>query len=105
MVAHSRAPVRVDRLRSLNLPRRVVVDLDGRGFPGMVTMKDDRGRAATSGEERPYGVEAVGEVWRVDDEWWRQPVSRRYVEVILEGGAHVVLFEDLITHEWFVQRL
>jgi hypothetical protein len=39
----------------------------------------------------------------MDDEWWRQPIVRRYVEVVLEGGGRVVLFEDLITGEWFVQ--
>jgi hypothetical protein len=39
----------------------------------------------------------------MDDEWWRQPIVRRYVEVVLEGGGRVVLFEDLITGEWFEQ--
>lgn len=126
MVSHSRAPVRVDRLRSLNLPRRVVVEVDGRGFPclvkgvGDVTTGDDgRWQAMTGdgvtgdeGRRRMTGrdvglrqVEAIGEVWRVDDEWWRRPIARRYVEVLLEGGAHVTLYEDLTTGEWFVQRI
>ncbi len=48
-------------------------------------------------------VETIGEVWRIDDEWWRLPIVRRYVEVILEGGGRVVLFEDIITGEWFAQ--
>jgi len=39
----------------------------------------------------------------MDDEWWRQPIVRRYVEVVLEGGGRVVLFRGLITGEWFVQ--
>jgi len=49
-------------------------------------------------------VEAVGEVWRIDDEWWRVPIVRRYVEVIFEGGGRVVLFEDLSTGEWWMQK-
>jgi hypothetical protein len=49
-------------------------------------------------------VEAVVEEWRIDDEWWRTPIHRRYFEVVLEGGAHVVLFEDLVSGEWFLQR-
>jgi hypothetical protein len=57
------------------------------------------------GETRKVRVEAVGEIWRVDDEWWRQSITRRYVEVILEGGAHVVLFEDLASGTWFAQRI
>jgi hypothetical protein len=48
-------------------------------------------------------VESILETWHVDDEWWREPISRRYVEVILEGGKHVVLYEDLTTGDWFMQ--
>jgi hypothetical protein len=48
-------------------------------------------------------IEEIIETWRIDDEWWRTPVSRRYVDVVLEGGGHVVLFEDLTTGQWFMQ--
>ena len=95
MVAHSRAPVRVDRLRALNRPRPVKVELDDRRRP----------KTVEDGQSRARMVEAVGEIWRVDDEWWRKPVSRQYVEVMLEGGKHVTLFEDLATGEWFIQQL
>jgi hypothetical protein len=49
-------------------------------------------------------VADILEVWRIDDEWWRTPITRRYVDVVLEGGAHVVLFEDLPTGVWFIQQ-
>lgn len=49
-------------------------------------------------------VEEVVEEWRIDDEWWRTPIHRRYVEVVLGGGAHVVLFEDVMTGEWYLQQ-
>jgi len=55
-------------------------------------------------DEKRWRVEAVGEVWRVDDEWWRQPVSRRYFDVVLEGGKHVVLYQDLTTGQWWLQQ-
>ncbi|MCH7875431.1 MAG: hypothetical protein IH965_09070 [Gemmatimonadetes bacterium] len=71
-----------------------VVELDERGLPTVVMAED-------GGEQRK--VEMIGEIWRVDDEWWRTPINRRYVEVILEGGKHVMLFEDLVTNVWFVQ--
>jgi hypothetical protein len=48
-------------------------------------------------------VESVNEIWRVDDEWWRQPISRRYIEVLMKGGKHSVLYLDMITNEWFEQ--
>jgi hypothetical protein len=49
-------------------------------------------------------VEVIGEVWRIDDEWWRVPIHRRYVEVSFEGGKRVVLFEDLVAKEWWMQQ-
>ena len=69
------------------------VELDEQRRPTVV-------KRGTGNEKR---VESYGENWRMDDEWWRQPIVRRYVEVVLEGGGRVVLFEDLITGEWFVQ--
>ena len=88
MVAHSRASLRTDRLRALNVPRAVQVAVDDRGLP---TMVDDN------------AVEEVLETWRIDDEWWREPIARRYADVVLAGGRHVVLFEDLQTGAWFAQ--
>ena len=83
-----------DRLRALNVPQRVQVEVDGRGIPAIV--KRETGSATR--------VEAVGEMWRINDEWWRQPIVRRYVEVVLEGGGRLVLFEDQITGEWWMQK-
>ncbi len=88
MVPSSRAPVRADRLRALNVPRPASVERDAAGRPRSV-------------DGRP--IEAYGESWRVDDEWWRRTIARRYEEVFLTGGARVMLFEDLGTGEWFVQ--
>ncbi len=94
MVAHSRTPVRADRLRPLNLPQPVQVELGDTGKPTAI---------AERGERR--AVVAVNEVWRVDDEWWRhEQIARRYADVVLEGGAHVVLYENLMTGDWFVQK-
>lgn len=92
MVTNSRTPLRADRLRPLNAPRPVSVELNEARLPK--TLRD--GNALKE-------IEALGEIWRVDDEWWREPISRRYVEVMLKGGGHVVLYEDLTTRRWFVQ--
>lgn len=92
MVTSARAPLRVDRLRALNVPRQVAVALDGHGRPRAIV------------DEHERAVESIGEIWRVDDEWWRQPISRRYFDVVLEGGRHMVLYEDLVTAAWWMQR-
>ena len=82
-----------DRLRALNTQKRVEVELDEHEVPVIVTRETGNGKP----------IESVGETWRIDDEWWRMPIVRRYVEVILEGGGRLVLFEDLMTGEWFAQ--
>ena len=83
-----------DRIRALNAPQRVEVELDERRAPVVVKRETGNGKR----------VESMGETWRVDDEWWRLPIARMYHEVVLEGGERVVLFEDLVTGEWWVQK-
>jgi hypothetical protein len=100
MVPSSRTPLRPDRLRALNLPSPVEVGLDEWGRPTWVVESDGESAGGRDGRR----VETVVETWIVQDEWWRAPINRRYVEVVLEGGAHVVLFEDLTTGDWFLQK-
>jgi hypothetical protein len=73
----------------------VTVEIDGAGLPTTV-----------GGADGPMGskVECVNEIWRIDDEWWRKQISRLYFEVMLEGGKRIVLFNDLMTNEWFMQH-
>jgi len=88
---------RNDRLRALNVPRAVTVELDDGGLPVRIR---EGGRGKGEGWQ---SVASVGDVWRLDDEWWRRLIARRYVEVILEHGGRMVLYEDLVTGEWFGQ--
>ncbi len=110
MVAPPRTPLRIDRLRALNVPRQVEVELDRHRQPKAVLGSYEQTQASAAGPPAPtagrdrYEVEAIGEVWRVDDEWWRQPISRRYFDVVLQGGKHVVVFEDLTTNQWWMQQ-
>ena len=95
MVAPARAPIRTDRLRAVNEPQPVTVECDGSGAPAAV------GRLGGSVVGK---IECINESWRIDDEWWRQAISRSYFEAMLEGGKRVVLFQDLITGCWFIQQ-
>ena len=94
MVAPARAPLRTDRLRAVNEPRTVTVELHESGL-----MKVGRLGGRSVGN-----VEAILESWRIDDEWWRQQISRSYLELLLEGGKRVVVFQDLMTGLWFMQQ-
>jgi len=80
------------RLRPLRTPVSVRVRLDQEGLPRAI---ERRGRWIP--------VEAVRERWRIDDEWWRKPISREYFALVLEDGRPVILFRDLTTGDWFGQ--
>ncbi len=93
MVPDPGAAARPDRLRPLNRPRPVVVHPgadDGR--PGSIVERGTRRRVAR-----------VQDAWRIDDEWWREPISRRYYRVVLDDGALRTLFQDEIGDRWFEQ--
>jgi hypothetical protein len=94
MVASSRAPLRPDRLRVLNAPRPVTVELAAT-LPVAVGGRPESERTP---------IETILEIWQIDDEWWRHRIARRYVEAVLVGGARVVFFQDLTTGGWFLQQ-
>lgn len=79
------------RLRRLDAPRGIQVKANPEGHPERVA----RAR-------RVLAVDQVLESWRIDDEWWRAPISRRYHTVVLEDGAHLTLYEDLCAGAWYV---
>lgn len=65
----------------------------------------------TDESERPVAtgsdllrVVQIREIWRIDDEWWREPISRLYFEVVLENGKRPILYRDLTTGRWYRQR-
>lgn len=78
--------------RPVNAPEPAHVEEDARGFPIAL-----RGR-------RRQAVTAIGDRWRVDDEWWRAgPLSRLYFSVLLDSGQRLVIFKDLIDGRWYRQ--
>ena len=82
------------RLRPLGQPRVVTVRTDELGEPEFVRLSGKPARR----------VEAVRERWRIDDEWWRQPISREYRAVVLDDGKSLTLYHDLLDGLWYAQR-
>lgn len=80
------------RLRALNLPTPVRVHTDERGWPIRVRL-----------EGRSRSVAHVRESWRIDDEWWRRPVSRWYLTLVLDDGALVTVYRNLTGGGWYLQ--
>ncbi len=94
MVADSGATVGFRRIRSLNQPKPLQVEVDGEGQPAAVYLSKRRRR-----------TETVLETWRIDDEWWRdQPVSRLYFRMMLEDGRMLTIYRDLLSGQWARQQ-
>ena len=89
MVADSRAPSAARPAR-LNEPQPALVEP---GFDG------------TPREVNRSPVLIVREEWRVVDRWWTDdPVSRRYFDLVLDGGERCVVYRDVERGGWFTQR-
>ena len=80
-------------LRPLNMPRPLRVRTGEGGRPRFLYLKGCVGR-----------VQSILEIWQVDDEWWRDPISRRYARLVLEDGKVVTVYKDLLTRRWYLQE-
>lgn len=52
-----------------------------------------------------HTVDAVANRWRVDLDWWDQRLWREYFKLATDTGLLVILYHDLSTDTWCVQRL
>ena len=77
----------------LHMPRSVKVLANDSGEPAVVTRNG-----------KSCQVVAILNSWRIDDEWWREEISRNYFQVELKNGPVVTVFHDLITNKWYEQR-
>jgi hypothetical protein len=77
----------------LNVPREVHVLADEHGSPVSIWIRN-----------RQRQVTHIRNAWRIDDEWWRQDIARRYFDLELSGGSIITIFQDLISGNWYEQR-
>jgi hypothetical protein len=50
-------------------------------------------------------VTEITKIWRVDIDWWRVRIWRAYFKISTDTGLLVVLYQDLMSEDWFLQRL
>jgi hypothetical protein len=43
--------------------------------------------------------------WKIHDDWWHDEVWRYYLLVETVDGLLGVLYQDLLTGQWFLERL
>lgn len=81
------------RMRRLGAPFRLEVRTDSGGWPCRI--REHR---------KPFRqILGIREYWRIDDEWWRTPISRWYAVVVLEDGRSLTLYRDLRSGFWYGQ--
>ncbi|MGD0234599.1 MAG: hypothetical protein ABSC55_08670 [Syntrophorhabdales bacterium] len=49
-------------------------------------------------------MKAILNTWRIDDEWWRKPISRLYYLVEFTNGSRLTVFRDVLTGKWYRQN-
>ncbi len=76
----------------LYVPKEIEVLTNGLGEPAEVVRNGKRSQVA-----------AIPSSWRIDDEWWRERISRQYFQVELEDGLVMTVFNDLVSDKWYQQ--
>ena len=110
MVTYSRTALGAGDVRpliKLSAVSRQRSDLRPLNAPSPLRVQTDTGGRIVSiwrqGRLTPRTIVAVQDRWRIDDEWWREPIERHYYAVTLPHGARLCLFRDGLTGEWFEQ--
>ncbi len=74
-------------------PQPVQVTTDPQGLPRAVIWRD-----------RIREVAAIHETWREDTHWWSRPVERDYFRLETNDGQMRVVFRDLRSDRWLLER-
>ncbi|HYI24047.1 MAG TPA: hypothetical protein VD767_01440 [Thermomicrobiales bacterium] len=91
MVTHSGTTSRPDQLRPLNRPVPVTVIATGNRPAAIVVNR------------HTYQVERIQDTWIIEDEWWRQPITRQYFALLLDDGTRRTVFHDRTDNTWHLQ--
>ena len=52
-----------------------------------------------------HPVQGIAKRWRVDVDWWRTRIWREYFKLYTRTGLLLILYHDLLTGQWYLQRL
>lgn len=74
------------------------------GVSIVVDMDDLYAPLSFNQQGNSYVVAQVLTRWRVDEDWWNNRVWREYFKLITRDNRLVILFRDLHTGNWYLQR-
>lgn len=73
--------------------------------PEPIEMIDREGKPlAVIIKKRRLLVRGTVNTWRIDEEWWREEISRLYLLIEVENHKRFVVFHDLLNGGWFKQN-
>ena len=61
--------------------------------------------AAFNWQGQTHAVDHITREWRVDIDWWRERTWRTCYKLSTDTGLLVIIFQDLLTTQWYLQRL
>ena len=56
-------------------------------------------------QNQDHPVVEITKTWRVDIDWWRERVWRAYFKLRTDTGLLVIVYQDLLSGKWYLQRL
>ncbi|HEX2618573.1 MAG TPA: hypothetical protein VHL11_00465 [Phototrophicaceae bacterium] len=80
--------------RLLEISDPITMEIDDQGLPVRFVWKT-----------RMHPVEHISKRWRVDLGWWRIQIWREHYKLTTRTGLLVIVYRDLLTGQWFLQRL
>ncbi len=101
-------------IRALNRPQELIVrTAEGLGRRPGAGLPEQGSELFAKNVKKPislrlhgrwFEVESVEDIWRIDDEWWREEaVCRMYYRCAVDGGMSVTVFHDLFNGKWYRQ--
>jgi hypothetical protein len=70
-----------------------------------VLLNDRDEPAAFTWRGRHHRTEQITRQWRTDIDWWRVRVWRSNFKLCTDTGLLAIIYQDLLTGEWFLNRL
>ena len=52
-----------------------------------------------------HGEVGICNRWRVDDDWWHEPLARSYFKVVTRDGLLCTVFLDELRGTWHLERI
>ena len=75
------------------------------GLPITVESDDLNSPLSFKWRRRTHRVQHIANYWRIDTHWWEERVWREYFKVTTDTGLLVLIFRNLLTGDWYIQRL